>query len=102
MGKEKQSESEPLMARLYGNELATRGLTCAILAALPQLWNAERLMDRYSARWEEIKALFEEKLGVRLGDKRTARVHVEQVLALDAKIRGEGGKNSERGTRNAE
>lgn len=61
--------------------------TAAVQATMPQLWDAEALMKRYSASWAQLKALVAQRLGVELGDRRTARLSLDQVLKLDTRLR---------------
>jgi hypothetical protein len=79
-------ESE-LLAQLRMSELATRELTNVMRAGLAQVWTAEALEARYAAKWDAVKAMFEKHVGLELGDRRTARVHVEDVLRLDEALR---------------
>jgi len=81
---------------LRGLERATRALATVQRAALPQVWDAEKLEARYSTGWAGVKALFRIKRGMELGDRRTARVSLLDVLELDEMLereRADGGEN---------
>jgi len=77
------NQQESMTYSLGALTTAVRQSTFAMRALLPQRWAAAALEERYATDWSGVRALFRAELGLELGDRRTARVHVSRVQALD-------------------